>query len=97
MARRGCRDDSLGKIMRLFKSMEDPALTVAYNLITCNMAEPLQAPVNELLHKGYGICTFDSTSAHLVREGLFGERAITVFLNEDGKVTTKACALSSLL
>lgn len=81
--------------MRLFKSMEDPALKIAYNLITCNMASALQAPVSELLHKGYGVCTFDASSARLVREGLFGQKSITVFLNENGKVSTRTCASSA--
>lgn len=67
-----------------FLQMADRAAhKVAFNFITRQMHPSLREPVEQLLDRGYGVLKFGETSTTLVREGWFGERQVTLKVQDD--------------
>ncbi len=56
---------------------------VAYGFVTRQMHPSLRAHVETLLDRGYGIVEFGETRTTLVREGWFGDRHVTVAVDQD--------------
>ena len=62
------------------------ASKVAHGFITRQLHPSLKAPVEDYLSKGFGVLEFGVNRTTLVREGWFGDRRVTLDVNEHGSV-----------